>query len=34
MRSHARSLGCNSVIGYVESTSICDNVLLLSAIGS
>jgi hypothetical protein len=34
MRSHARALGCNSVIGYMESTSISDNVLLLNATGA
>ncbi|XP_062513115.1 C2 domain-containing protein 5-like isoform X2 [Corticium candelabrum] len=34
MRSHARAMGCNAVVGYSESTSICDELCLLSAIGT
>ena len=34
IRSHARSLGCNAVVGYIESTSIWENICLLSASGS
>jgi uncharacterized protein YbjQ (UPF0145 family) len=34
MRSHARAMGCNAVVGYSESTSICDELCLLSALGT
>ncbi|XP_071639283.1 C2 domain-containing protein 5 isoform X1 [Temnothorax longispinosus] len=34
VRSHARALGCNVVIGYKEETSICDDVCVLSASGT
>ena len=34
VRSHARALGCNVVLGYAEHTSICDDVCVLSASGT
>ncbi|XP_011869811.1 PREDICTED: C2 domain-containing protein 5 [Vollenhovia emeryi] len=34
VRSHARALACNVVIGYKEETSICDDVCVLSASGT
>ncbi|CAG9760324.1 unnamed protein product [Ceutorhynchus assimilis] len=34
IRSHARSLNCNAVLGYTELTSICDDVCVLSACGT
>ncbi|XP_055305715.1 C2 domain-containing protein 5 isoform X2 [Sitodiplosis mosellana] len=34
IRSHARALGCNVVLGYIEITSISDDVCVLSAIGT
>ncbi|RWS03486.1 hypothetical protein B4U79_05423 [Dinothrombium tinctorium] len=34
IRSHCRSLGCNAVLGYSENTNICDEVVILSAIGT
>ncbi|XP_020286341.1 C2 domain-containing protein 5 isoform X1 [Pseudomyrmex gracilis] len=34
VRSHARALACNVVIGYREETSICDDVCVLSASGT
>lgn len=34
IRSHARSLNCNVVLGYTESTSICEDVCVLSACGT
>ncbi|XP_012536036.2 C2 domain-containing protein 5 [Monomorium pharaonis] len=34
VRSHARALGCNVVIGYKEETSICDDVCVLSGSGT
>ncbi|XP_068082905.1 C2 domain-containing protein 5 [Anabrus simplex] len=34
VRSHARALGCNVVLGYKENTSICDDVCVLSASGT
>ncbi|KAK6636917.1 hypothetical protein RUM43_010581 [Polyplax serrata] len=34
VRSHARAMGCNVVIGYTENTSICDDVCVLSASGT
>ncbi|EEB15002.1 conserved hypothetical protein [Pediculus humanus corporis] len=34
VRSHARAMGCNVVVGYSENTSICDDVCVLSASGT
>ncbi|XP_060837126.1 C2 domain-containing protein 5 isoform X3 [Rhopalosiphum padi] len=34
MRSHARALSCNVILGYSEHTSICDDVCVLSAMGT
>ncbi|KAJ8934881.1 hypothetical protein NQ314_013160 [Rhamnusium bicolor] len=34
IRSHARSLNCNAVLGYSESSSICDDICVLSACGT
>ncbi|XP_031850241.2 C2 domain-containing protein 5 isoform X2 [Nomia melanderi] len=34
IRSHARALACNVVIGYREETSICDDVCVLNAYGT
>ncbi|XP_014661687.1 PREDICTED: C2 domain-containing protein 5-like [Priapulus caudatus] len=34
MRSHAKALSCNAVLGYSESTSICEEICVLSAIGT
>lgn len=34
IRSHAKSLGCNIVVGYSETTTIYEEVLLLSASGT
>ncbi|KAJ7387855.1 hypothetical protein OS493_001202 [Desmophyllum pertusum] len=34
IRSHARALGCHAVIGYYEATSICDELIVLSASGT
>lgn len=34
VRSHARALGCNVVLGYTEQTSIYDDVCVLSASGT
>ncbi|XP_022657376.1 C2 domain-containing protein 5-like isoform X3 [Varroa destructor] len=34
IRSHAKSLACNIVVGYQETTTICEDVLLLSASGT
>ncbi|XP_046863179.1 C2 domain-containing protein 5-like [Xenia sp. Carnegie-2017] len=34
IRSHANSLGCNAVIGYSESSSICEELIVLSGIGT
>ncbi|XP_034664373.1 C2 domain-containing protein 5 isoform X1 [Drosophila subobscura] len=34
IRSHARSLGCNVVLGYAEATTISDDVCVLSATGT
>lgn len=34
IRSHARALGCNVVLGYSESTTISDEVCVLSATGT
>lgn len=33
IRSHARAMGCHAVIGYEEQTTICDEVIVLSASG-
>ncbi|XP_063052551.1 C2 domain-containing protein 5 isoform X2 [Engraulis encrasicolus] len=34
IKSHAKALGCHAVIGYSESTSICEEVCILSAAGT
>nr|XP_022914796.1 C2 domain-containing protein 5 isoform X1 [Onthophagus taurus]XP_022914797.1 C2 domain-containing protein 5 isoform X1 [Onthophagus taurus] len=34
IRSHARSLSCNAVLNYMETTTICDDVCVLSASGT
>ncbi|XP_060536956.1 C2 domain-containing protein 5 isoform X2 [Cylas formicarius] len=34
IRSHARTLNCNAVLGYTESASICEDVCVLSACGT
>ncbi|XP_064482437.1 C2 domain-containing protein 5-like isoform X3 [Ornithodoros turicata] len=34
IRSHARSLSCNVVLGYTEVTNICEDVMVLSASGT
>ncbi|XP_053575082.1 C2 domain-containing protein 5 isoform X6 [Bombina bombina] len=34
IKSHARALGCHAVVGYNESTSICEEVCILSASGT
>jgi hypothetical protein len=34
IRSHARALNCNAVLGYTETTSICEDVCVLSASGT
>ncbi|KAK3597627.1 hypothetical protein CHS0354_030177 [Potamilus streckersoni] len=34
VRSHARAMGCHAVIGYTEKTSICEEVIILSGIGT
>ncbi|CAH2278533.1 C2 domain-containing 5 isoform X14 [Pelobates cultripes] len=34
IKSHARALGCHAVVGYSESTSICEEVCILSAAGT
>ncbi|PFX32665.1 C2 domain-containing protein 5 [Stylophora pistillata] len=34
IRSHARALGCHAVVGYYEVTSICDELIVLSASGT
>ncbi|XP_060569999.1 C2 domain-containing protein 5-like [Ruditapes philippinarum] len=34
IRSHTRAMGCHAVIGYCELTSICDELILLSATGT
>ncbi|KAL8559373.1 hypothetical protein ACOMHN_045093 [Nucella lapillus] len=34
IRSHARSMNCHAVLGYVEQTSICDEIIILSASGT
>nr|XP_055136356.1 C2 domain-containing protein 5 isoform X4 [Symphalangus syndactylus] len=34
IKSHAKALGCHAVVGYSESTSICEEVCILSASGT
>ncbi|RMX52476.1 hypothetical protein pdam_00013790 [Pocillopora damicornis] len=34
IRSHARALACHAVVGYYEVTSICDELIVLSASGT
>ncbi|XP_055541044.1 C2 domain-containing protein 5 isoform X2 [Wyeomyia smithii] len=34
IRSHARAIGCNMVLGYMESTTISEDVCVLSAVGT
>ena len=34
IRSHNRALACNAVLGYTESTYICDEICILSASGT
>nr|XP_025948419.1 C2 domain-containing protein 5 isoform X5 [Dromaius novaehollandiae] len=34
IKSHAKALGCQAVVGYSESTSICEEVCILSASGT
>ncbi|XP_014250746.1 C2 domain-containing protein 5 [Cimex lectularius] len=34
VRSHARALSCNAVIGYSEHTTVCEDVCILSASGT
>ncbi|KAL4597493.1 C2 domain-containing protein 5-like [Arapaima gigas] len=34
IKSHAKALGCHTVVGYSESTSICEEVCILSAVGT
>ncbi len=34
IRAHAACLGCNVVVGYSEDTSICEDVVVLSACGT
>ncbi|XP_044050655.1 C2 domain-containing protein 5 isoform X26 [Siniperca chuatsi] len=34
IKSHAKALGCHAVLGYSESTSICEEVCILSASGT
>jgi hypothetical protein len=34
IRSHARAMGCHAVIGYSEETTICDEIIVLSACGT
>ncbi|KAL6106821.1 c2cd5 [Pungitius sinensis] len=34
IKSHAKALGCHAVVGYSESTSICEEVCILSAAGT
>ncbi|KAJ8245625.1 hypothetical protein GJAV_G00272750 [Gymnothorax javanicus] len=34
IKSHTRALGCHAVVGYSESTSICEEVCILSASGT
>ncbi|XP_019857459.1 PREDICTED: C2 domain-containing protein 5-like [Amphimedon queenslandica] len=34
IRSHCRSMSCNAVLGYTETTSICDDLCILSGTGT
>ena len=34
VRSHAKALGCNMVVGYEENTVICEDVLIMSSSGT
>ncbi|KAL5006835.1 hypothetical protein ScPMuIL_015641 [Solemya velum] len=34
IRSHCRAMGCHAVIGYSEQTTICDEIIILSAMGT
>ena len=34
IRSHARAMGCHAVVGYRERTTICDEIIVLSACGT
>ncbi|XP_013077805.1 C2 domain-containing protein 5-like isoform X4 [Biomphalaria glabrata] len=34
MRAHAAKLGCHAVLGYQEQTTICEEVIILSAMGT
>ncbi|XP_076116321.1 C2 domain-containing protein 5-like isoform X2 [Mytilus galloprovincialis] len=34
IRSHMRAMGCHAVLGYTEQTSICDEIIVLSASGT
>jgi len=34
VKAHAAKLGCHAVLGYQEQTSICDEVIILSAMGT
>ena len=34
VRSHAKALGCNMVVGYQENTVICEDVLIMSSSGT
>eukprot|EP00118_Oscarella_pearsei_P012481 m.92430 g.92430 ORF g.92430 m.92430 type:complete len:987 (+) comp36731_c0_seq28:28-2988(+) len=34
IRSHGKAMGCNAIVGYSESTSICDELIVLSALGT
>ena len=34
VRSHTRAMGCHAVVGYSEHTTICDEIIVLSAYGT
>jgi len=34
IRSHAKALGCHAVLGYTENATICDDMMILSAMGT
>lgn len=34
LRSHAKAMGCNAIVGYSEYTSICDDLIVLSVYGT
>ncbi|KAK7500427.1 hypothetical protein BaRGS_00008334 [Batillaria attramentaria] len=34
IRSHARSMNCHAVLGYIEQTTICGDIIILSASGT